>query len=126
MEPNIISMFNRVVDLFEKGKMLSQEYALAKKEGKAGKMQQLRLRYKALEDKIRSLNNRLKNKLVSDIIYVTYLYNGKEVHGNWVNMTDDEIRSYYQLLSRFKGVDIEILKIERFKTFVSDVPLDKL
>lgn len=126
MEQNIIGMFNRMIDLFEKGKMLRQEYALAKKEGKAGKMQQLRLRYKALEDKIRSLNNRLKSKLICDIVYVTYLYNGKEVHGNWVNMTDDEIRSYYQLLGRFKGAEIEILKIERYKTFISDVPLDSL
>ena len=37
MEQNIIGMFNRVIELFEKGKMLGQEYALAKKEGKAGK-----------------------------------------------------------------------------------------
>lgn len=124
MEPNLINLFTRALDLLEKSKQLESEYVQSRKYGKSGKMQQLRIRYKALEDQIRSIKNRLGNKLVGEIVNVTYLYNGKQVHGQFVNWSDEEVKSYYSMLGKFNNAKIEVLSINRQKTFISDVPLD--
>lgn len=124
MEQNLIRIFTRALDLFEKGNQLRAEYLQARADGKSGKMQQLRIRYRALEDQVRSLKNRLESKLVGEIVNVTYLYNNREVHGQFVNWSDEEVKSYYSMLGKFNRAKIEVLNIDRQKTFISDVPLD--
>lgn len=124
MEQNLTIIFSRAIDLYEKGIQIEKEFAKARADNKPGKMQQLRIRYKALVDQITHLKKRLENKLTSKIVEVTFTYNNLERHGQFVNWSDDEVYQYYDMLGKLYKADVVVKKIERHSTFTSDLPLD--
>lgn len=124
MEQNLIRIFNRAIDLYEKGLQIEKEFAQARTENKPGKMQQLRIRHKALEDQLNHLKKRLTDKLISQIVEVTFTFNNRELHGQFVNWSDDEVYQYYNMLRKFYQAHVVVTKIERHSTFISEVPLD--
>ena len=124
MEQNLTRIFSRAIDLYEKGIQIEKEFAEARAENKPGKTQQLRIRHKALEDQLTHLKKRLESKVTSQIVEVTFLYNNRVRHGQFVNWSDDEVYQYYNILGKFYQAKVVVKKIERHSTFISDVPLD--
>ena len=124
MEQNLTRIFSRAIDLYEKGIQIEKEFAEARAENKPGKMQQLRIRHKTLEDQLTHLKKRLESKVTSQIVEVTFLYNNRVRHGQFVNWSDDEVYQYYNILGKFYQAKVVVKKIERHSTFISDVPLD--
>ena len=124
MEQNLTRIFSRAIDLYEKGLQIEKEFAEARAENKPGKMQQLRIRHKALEDQLTHLKKRFTNKLTGQIVEVTFLYNNHERHGQFVNWSDDEVYQFYNMLGKSYQASVVVKKIERHSTFISDVPLD--
>lgn len=120
MEPKLIDLFSRVLDLFEKGKKLQDEFKL---ENRPGKLQQLRLRYKNLKSQSESLRKKMEGKLISEIVNVEFIRDGKIYKGRFVNWTDQEVETYYSLLAKFENSNIKVTSISREPTFVSKGPI---
>lgn len=123
MEQNLTMILNRIQDLYEKGKLLDAEYQQCLKENKPGKMQQLRIRDKALMDQIENIKKKLDRKINGKIVNVTFLFNNHELHGKFVNLSDEEIYKYYELLAKVHNTKIQVIKIHRESTFISNIPL---
>lgn len=124
MEPNITMILNRIRDLYEKGKLLEEEYKACLKENKPGKMQQLRIREKTLCDQLEHIKKKLDSKINGKIVNVTFLFNNHELHGRFVNLSDEDVYKYYDLLGKAHEANVKVIKISRESTFISDVPLN--
>lgn len=119
MEPKLMTLFSRALDLFEKGKILQEEFAL---ENRPGKLQQLRIRYKNLKAQSERLKKLMEGKLISEIIDVEFIRDGKVYKGRFVNWSDQEIETYYSLLAKFENSNIKVTSMSRQSTFISKGP----
>lgn len=120
MEPKLIDLFSRALGLFEKGQKLQDEFKL---ENCPGKLQQLRLRHKNLKSQFESLRKRMEGKLISEIVNVEFIRNGKIYKGRFVNWSDQEVETYYSMLAKFENSNIKVISINRESTFISKGPI---
>ena len=119
-------IISRLEDLYQKGIQLQKEFEIAEKEGKPGKLQQLRIRDRALQDQLKHISKRLKQKVEGQIVQVTFRFNGYKCHGKFVNWSDDDVYRYYKCLGKVHNVQVDIISIERQNTFITDVPFEKI
>lgn len=110
----------RIKELSDQGTILVNRY----NDAKGSTKRSLNIQIKTLKKRLAALTGRLKSRIIGEIIDVTYLYNNHTLHGQFVNLPDEEIREYYSTLAKVRKVDIQIVEIKRRKTFISDVPLD--
>ena len=122
MEQNFKNIILRTQELTNNFKVLLERYQSAPVG--SGRRRALDIQLKNTKKRLAYLHGLLRSRIIGEIIDVTYLYNNHTIHGQFVNLPDEEIMDYYSTLAKVKGVDIQIVEITRKKTFISDVPLD--
>ena len=123
MGQDIVGDFQRLIELREKFETLIKQELTS---NSPGRKQSIRIRLKALSDQLKSLRDRLFNKVKGTIVTVTLKIDGEEYYGKLLNWSDDDIYTFYNQFSKYLGKKIEITNISRQSTYViNKVPRNK-
>lgn len=114
IKPSLIKIFEN----FKRLKALQSEYTKSLSKGSMGSSQSLKIQLLNMKDKILHQLKKLSDKVKGEIIEVELLTDGVENKGIFVNLSDEDIRDIYKLVSQSTGKKIEIVKINRRPTYI--------
>lgn len=114
IKPSLIKIFEN----FKRLKALQSEYTKSLSKGSMGSSQSLKIQLLNLKGKILHQLKKLSDKVKGEIIEVELLTDGVENKGIFVNLSDEDIRDIYKLVSQSTGKKIEIVKINRRPTYI--------
>lgn len=114
IKPSLIKIFEN----FKRLKALQSEYTKSLSKGSMGSSQSLKIQLLNMKGKILHQLKKLSDKVKGEIIEVELLTDGVENKGIFVNLSDEDIRDIYKLVSQSTGKKIEIVKINRRPTYI--------
>ena len=114
IKPSLIKIFEN----FKRLKALQSEYTKSLSKGSMGSSQSLKIQLLNMKGKILHQLKKLSDKVKGEIIEVELLNDGVENKGIFVNLSDEDIRDIYKLVSQSTGKKIEIVKINRRPTYI--------
>lgn len=114
IKPSLIKIFEN----FKRLKALQSEYTKSLSKGSMGSSQSLKIQLLNMKGKILHQLKKLSYKVKGEIIEVELLTDGVENKGIFVNLSDEDIRDIYKLVSQSTGKKIEIVKINRRPTYI--------
>ena len=114
IKPSLIKIFEN----FKRLKALQSEYTKSLSKGSMGSSQSLKIQLLNLKGKILHQLKKLSDKVKGEIIEVELLTDGVENKGIFINLSDEDIRDIYKLVSQSTGKKIEIVKINRRPTYI--------
>lgn len=114
IKPSLIKIFED----FKRLKALQSKYTNSLNKGSMGSSQSLKIQLLNMKGKILHQLKKLSDKVKGEIIEVELLTDGVENKGIFVNLSDEDIRDIYKLVSQSTGKKIEIVKINRRPTYI--------
>lgn len=114
IKPSLIKIFED----FKRLKALQSKYTNSLNKGSMGSSQSLKIQLLNMKGKILHQLKKLSDKVKGEIIEVELLTDGVENKGIFVNLSEEDIRDIYKLVSQSTGKKIEIVKINRRPTYI--------
>lgn len=108
----------KIFEDFKRLKALQSKYINSLNKGSMGSSQSLKIQLLNMKGKILHQLKKLSDKVKGEIIEVELLTDGVENKGIFVNLSDEDIRDIYKLVSQSTGKKIEIVKINRRPTYI--------
>ena len=108
----------KIFEDFKRLKALQSKYTNSLNKGSRGSSQSLKIQMLNMKGKILHKLKKLSDKVKGEIIEVELLTDGVENKGIFVNLSDEDIRDIYKLISQSTGKKIEIAKINRRPTYI--------
>ena len=118
MESVIKTYLMKIFEDFKRLKALQSKYTNSLNKGSMGSSQSLKIQMLNMKGKILHQMKKLSDKVKGEIIEVELLTDGVENKGIFVNLSDEDIRDIYKLVSQSTGKKIEIIKINRRPTYI--------
>lgn len=118
MESVIKTYLMNIFEDFKRLKALQSKYTNSLNKGSMGSSQSLKIQMLNMKGKILHKLKKLSDKVKGEIIEVELLTEGVENKGIFVNLSDEDIRDIYKLVSQSTGKKIEIVKINRRPTYI--------
>lgn len=118
MESVIKTYLMKIFEDFKRLKALQSKYTNSLNKGSMGSSQSLKIQLLNMKGKILHQLKKLSDKVKGEIIEVELLTDGVENKGIFVNLSDEDIRDIYKLVSQSTGKKIEIVKINRRPTYI--------
>lgn len=118
MESVIKTYLMKIFEDFKRLKALQSKYTNSLNKGSMGSSQSLKIQMLNMKGKILHKLKKLSDKVKGEIIEVELLTDGVENKGIFVNLSDEDIRDIYKLVSQSTGKKIEIVKINRRPTYI--------
>ena len=118
MESVIKTYLMKIFEDFKRLKALQSKYTNSLNKGSMGSSQSLKIQLLNMKGKILHKLKKLSDKVKGEIIEVELLTDGVENKGIFVNLSDEDIRDIYKLVSQSTGKKIEIVKIDRRPTYI--------
>lgn len=118
MESVIKTYLMKIFEDFKRLKALQSKYTNSLNKGSMGSSQSLKIQMLNMKGKILHKLKKLSDKVKGEIIEVELLTDGVENKGIFVNLSDEDIRDIYKLVSQSTGKKIEIVKIDRRPTYI--------
>ena len=88
-----------------------------------GKLQQLSLQVKAEKSRIKALQKEIRDIINTPILEVTYASYDKRMKVILANITEEDIRTLFNLINVMNKEPIRILEIRQIPNFIEEVQL---
>lgn len=118
MESVIKPCLIKIFENFDRLKILQSKYTHSLNKGSMGSSQSLKIQMLNMKGKILHQMKILSGRVKGEIIEVELLTDGVENKGIFVNLSNEDIRDIYKLVSKSTGKEIEIVKINRRPTYI--------